>query len=143
MLCLDLTSLNLKLQFFHLDARKAVFHIFFCDSKLFSHPPATVEDYMTSRSSKIDAIVDIVKYHKQAPGRLPLAVKQQPATDDPGRLNTFESTVWDNLSSHSLTHSDSPDKIVLFVVFPEHSPFLKAVSQSLFSRIPSFLIQDL
>ena len=100
--------LNLKLQFFHVDARKAVFHAAFYDFELNCTPPVTIANYMTNRSSKIDAIVDIVKYHQQASGRPPLVVKHRPATDDPGRLNTFEPTVWDSLSPRGLINPDAP-----------------------------------
>ena len=101
---------------------------------------------MINRSSKIDAIVDIVKYHQQAPGRPPLVVKHRPATDDPGRLNTFEPTVWDSLSPRGLINPDAPqtpDKIVLLVLFPEHNPFVKAVSRCLFAHIHLLLTQCL
>lgn len=92
---------------------------------------------MTNRSSKIDAIIDIVKYHQQAPGRPPLAVKQQGAIDNTGRLNTLEPTVWDSPSQGLINSNTSrtPDKIVLFVIFPEHNPFLKAVSRLLFGSV--------
>ena len=93
---------------------------------------------MVNGSSKIDAIIDIVKHHQKAPGQPPLSVKQEPATNDPGRLNTFVPTAWDSLSPGGLTNPDAPrtpDKIVLFVIFPEHNPFLKAVSQISFINI--------
>ena len=94
-------------------------------------PPTTREEYSSRRSSKIDAIIDIIMYHQAERGSPPLAFTQQSTPDDSGRLNLPSPTQWDELSPNGITDADAPitpDKIVLYIAFPEHNPFLKAVS---------------
>ena len=98
---------------------------------MMSQPPETMEEYNERRSSKIDAIVDIILYHQAERGRPPLAFTPLETPDAQGRLNHSSPTQWDEYSADGVVNPDvnpTPDKIVLYIAFPEHNTFLKGVS---------------
>ena len=106
-------------------------HTTFRDNELFLLSPSTIEEYNELRSAKIDAIVDIIHYHRAERGRPPLTFTPLEMPDDQGRLNSSAPTHWDELSPNGVVNMDvpsTPDKIVLYIAFPEHNPFLRAVS---------------
>lgn len=105
---------------------------------MFKLPPETLQEYLQVPSAKIDAIIAIIQHHQLGPDRAPLnAVAREPLASPP---NTFTPTTWQEVvdaptSGSSLTEmtpSMIPDKIVLFIAFPEHNEYIKAVRVFLF-----------
>ncbi|KAI0091818.1 P-loop containing nucleoside triphosphate hydrolase protein, partial [Irpex rosettiformis] len=113
-------------QVFYLDARKAALHNALRDSEKFRYPPTSREEYYKDRSAKIDAIISIIQYHQQESGRPPLKVKSPPEPNS-SEVNTFEPMSWTDFPPHKLVPPKTDDKIVMFIAFPEHNPFLNAI----------------
>ena len=78
------------------------------------------ETYMSRPSTKIDALLQIIKYHLSAPGLQPLKVTDQDANTlepDPNALRTFQDP------------SLRPDRIVVYLAFPSNNAIVHKVGQ--------------
>lgn len=130
------------MQSFYLDARKTVLHVFFRDQELFHQVFTSREQYFDHPSAKINALIAIIEYHQNTSGRPPLrlAHSQQPDVDETA-LNRFEASVWSDFplvpSIPFKTPPTTPDKIIVYIGFPEHNVFINAV------RVPPLIRFDL
>ena len=123
-------------QSFYLDARKAVLHVFFRDQELFHNVFTSREEYNRYPSAKINALIAIIQYHQAASGRPPLHLNhsQQP-DDDETDLNPLEASAWSDFPPSipmKKPPPTTPDKIIVYIGFPEHNVFLNAVRAPLF-----------
>lgn len=141
--------LTVHWQHFYLDARQCLVHHSFAGGKRPS-PPRTRDQYTSDPSTKIDALLRILKHHKANPGAGPLtnassvgggqdsnhlirsedvpAHMQTPCTNAEGVVESRPSIPEGvDLKTH-------PDKAVVYMAFPSHYQWVKAVR---FWRVPS------
>lgn len=92
--------------------------------------PADLTEWESMPSTKLTALVTILKYHLEADGRAPLRLKEDFDENDPNALEITPD--WQEVTPRPA--GSAPDRALLFVSFPSNNALITGVSVSFSTR---------
>jgi hypothetical protein len=103
-----------------------ILHLLFADPNFLKHVPADLLQYLENPSTKINVLIILLKHHMQQPGAIPLLAYDVPNSQGESISELRETP--ELVPATAPPANGTPDKIVVYLAFPEHLDYILPVS---------------